>query len=253
MDMADTLIIIPTYNEAENVRQIAQATLNACPDAHILFVDDNSPDGTGNLTDQMGRQNPRIHTLHKNDKQGLGRAYIAGFKWALGKHYRFIFEMDADFSHNPAEIPNFLKTIQNCDLVLGSRYLNGIRIINWPLHRLILSKGASIYVRMLTGMPFTDPTGGFKCFRREVLESIDLDKIRSNGYSFQIEMTYTAWKLGFRVQETPIVFEDRHSGCSKMNVNIIREALGMVLRLRFRAPKRKHPAHQEQPSREITP
>jgi len=240
--MSDILVIIPTYNEAANVRLITAAVFAACPQAHILFVDDNSPDGSGRLADALGQADPRVHVLHKQDKQGLGRAYIAGFKWALERRYRYIFEMDADFSHNPAELPKFIKIAANADLILGSRYINGIRIVNWPLSRLILSKGASLYVRLLTGMPFSDPTGGYKCFRREVLEAINLDRIRSNGYSFQIEMTHTAWKLGFRIVEVPIIFEDRHSGQSKMNAAIVREALGMVLRLRFRFPQMKKPA-----------
>ena len=237
--MSDILVVIPTYNEAENVRLIAAAVLSACPQAHVLFVDDNSPDGTGRMADAMGQADPRVHVLHKQDKQGLGRAYIAGFNWALARDYRYIFEMDADFSHNPVELPKFIKAAEQADLILGSRYLNGIRIINWPLSRLILSKGASLYVRAITGMPFSDPTGGYKCFRREVLEAINLDRIRSNGYSFQIEMTHTAWKLGFRIAEVPIIFEDRRSGQSKMNSAIVREALGMVLRLRFRPPQMK--------------
>ena len=240
--MSDILVIIPTYNEAENIRLITAAVFAACPQAHILFVDDNSPDGTGRLADAMGQADPRVHVLHKQDKQGLGRAYIAGFKWALERHYRYIFEMDADFSHNPVELPKFIEAAANADLILGSRYINGIRIVNWPLNRLILSKGASLYVRLLTGMPFSDPTGGYKCFRREVLEAINLDRIRSNGYSFQIEMTHTAWKLGFRIVEVPIIFEDRRSGQSKMNAAIVREALGMVLRLRFRFQQMKNPA-----------
>ncbi len=232
--MPDILIIIPTFNEAENVREIAAAVFAAAPQAEILFVDDNSPDGTGGLVEAMRQSDPRVHLLTKEQKQGLGRAYLAGFRWALERQYAYIFEMDADFSHNPAEIPAFLKAAERADLVLGSRYLNGIRIINWPLERLILSKAASLYVRLITGLPFTDPTGGFKCFRRSVLEAIDLDRIKSNGYSFQIEMTHTAWKLGFRVVEIPIVFEDRRSGHSKMNPAIVREALGMVVRLKFR-------------------
>ena len=240
--MSDILVVIPTYNEAENIRLIAAAVFAAYPQAHILFVDDNSPDGSGHLADTMGQADPRVHVLHKQDKQGLGRAYIAGFKWALERHYRYIFEMDADFSHNPVELPKFLEAAANADLILGSRYINGIRIVNWPLNRLILSKGASLYVRLLTGMPFSDPTGGYKCFRREVLEAINLDRIRSNGYSFQIEMTHTAWKLGFRIVEVPIIFEDRRSGQSKMNAAIVREALGMVLRLRFRFQQMKNPA-----------
>lgn len=240
--MSDILVVIPTYNEAENIRLITAAVFAACPQTHILFVDDNSPDGTGRMADAMVQADPRVHVLHKQDKQGLGRAYIAGFKWALERQYRYIFEMDADFSHNPAELPKFIEAAVNADLILGSRYINGIRIVNWPLSRLILSKGASLYVRLLTGMPFSDPTGGYKCYRREVLEAINLDRIRSNGYSFQIEMTHTAWKLGFRIVEVPIIFEDRRSGQSKMNSAIIREALSMVIRLRFRFQKMTKPA-----------
>lgn len=234
--MPETLIVIPTYNEQENVRGIVSTVFTACPSADILFVDDNSPDGTGRTIDAMVEADRRIHAIHKPGKEGLGRAYIAGFKWALERDYIFIFEMDADFSHSPACIPEFLAAAQNADLVLGSRYLDGIRIINWPLSRLILSKSASLYVRAVTGMPFSDPTGGYKCYRRTVLESIGLDQIKSNGYSFQIEMTHTAWKLGFRIKEIPIVFEDRHSGHSKMNAHIVREALWMVPRLRWRVP-----------------
>jgi len=232
--MNEILIIIPTYNEHENVRGIASTVFAVCPDADILFVDDNSPDGTGKIIDDMAASDSRVHVIHKQDKQGLGRAYIAGFKWALERSYTFVFEMDADYSHDPRAIPTFISAVENADLVLGSRYLNGIRIVNWPLNRLILSKAASLYVRLITGMPFTDPTGGYKCFRRNVLEAIDLNRIKSNGYSFQIEMTHTAWKLGFRIVEIPIIFEDRRSGHSKMNSSIVREALLMVLRLRFR-------------------
>jgi dolichol-phosphate mannosyltransferase len=237
--MEKVLVIIPTYNEIENARAIAAAVFKACPDLNILFVDDNSPDGTGTAVDEMSSADKRVHVIHQQDKRGLGRAYIAGFKWALGKDYTHIFEMDADFSHNPAEIPSFLTAAKNADLVLGSRYVNGIRIINWPLSRLFLSQGAGTYVRLVTGMPFSDPTGGFKCFRREVLEAIDLERIKSNGYSFQIEMTYAAWKMGFRVVEVPIIFEDRRSGHSKMNPNIVREALWMVMQLRLRPVPRK--------------
>lgn len=240
--MSDILIIIPTYNEAENIRPIAAAIFEVLPEAHLLFVDDNSPDGTGRELDVMAKADPRVQVLHKADKQGLGRAYVAGFKWALSRSYRYIFEMDADFSHHPAELPKFIAAAQNADLVLGSRYVGGIRIINWPLNRLILSKSASLYVRVITGLPVTDPTSGYKCFRREVLEAINLERIRSNGYSFQIEMTHTAWKLGFRIVEVPIVFEERRSGQSKMNATIVREALAMVLRLRFRFQRMNNPA-----------
>lgn len=245
--MDKTLIIIPTYNERENVTLMAEALFSHAPDVHLLFVDDNSPDGTGQLIDEMRARDGRVHVLHRTQKQGLGRAYIAGFKWAIEHGYEFIFEMDCDFSHDPAAIPDFRKAAATADLCLGTRYKGGIRVINWPLSRLILSKGAAIYVRIITGMPFTDPTGGFKCFRRAVLESINLDEIRSNGYSFQIEMTHTAWRMGFRVAEVPITFNERRSGASKMSSNIVREALLMVWKVWFRggmrrsAPAKPHP------------
>ena len=240
--MNDIVIVIPTYNERENVQQIAAAALNHSPDAHILFVDDNSPDGTGRIADEMASSDTRIHVLHKERKEGLGRAYIAGFHWALERNYQYIFEMDADFSHNPADVPRLRDAAESgADLVLGSRYIGGIRVINWPLNRLILSKGASLYVRLITGMPFMDPTGGFKCFRRRVLEAIDLDAIRSNGYSFQIEMTHTAWLQGFRIQEAPITFEERREGQSKMSSGIVFEALWMVWKLAGRCRFRRSP------------
>lgn len=241
--MSNLLVIIPTYNESDNVRGIAAAVFAAAPETHLLFVDDNSPDGTGRIADEMAVADPRVHVLHRPGKNGLGRAYIAGFQWALERSYRYIMEMDADFSHNPADIPRFVQAMEQADLVLGSRYINGIRIINWPLERLILSKAASMYVRLLTRMPFSDPTGGFKCFRREVLAAINLNEIVSNGYSFQIEMTHTAWRNGFRIVEIPIIFEDRRSGRSKMHSSIIREALWMVLKLCFRRRRRKLQAH----------
>ena len=246
--MNSVLVVVPTYNEKENIRKIAPAIFLACPKADILFVDDNSPDGTGQIADELAAADSRVHVLHRQAKQGLGRAYIAGFKWALAGSYQFVFEMDADFSHNPAELPNFLKAAEDADLVLGSRYVDGIRIINWPLKRLILSKWASLYVKAITGMPFTDPTGGFKCFSRRVLEAINLDKIVSSGYSFQVEMTYTAWKLKFRIKEIPIVFEDRHSGTSKMSASIIREAVWMVMKLPLRPVKRCHSSLRSPPT-----
>jgi dolichol-phosphate mannosyltransferase len=233
--MSDTLIIIPTYNECENIRAIARAVFAAADDADLLFVDDNSPDGTGAIADEMAATDCRIKVLHRSEKNGLGRAYIAGFKWALERQYRFIFEMDADFSHNPADIPRMREAARDAGLVIGSRYINGIRVINWPLRRLFLSRGAGLYVKLITGMPFTDPTGGFKCFRRCVLEAIHLDEITSNGYSFQVEMTHTAWRIGCRIVEVPIVFEERRNGASKMSGNIIREALWMVWKLLFRS------------------
>ena len=239
--MNDTLIVIPTYNEKENVRDIARAVFSLAPTVDILFVDDNSPDGTGQIADEMHASDARINVLHRKEKQGLGRAYIAGFKWALERHYEFIFEMDCDFSHAPADIPRIRESARTADLALGTRYLGGIRVINWPLSRLILSKSAAVYVRWVTGMQFTDPTGGFKCYRRGVLETINLDKITSNGYSFQIEMTHTAWMLGFKIAEVPIVFEERRSGASKMHSSIVREALLMVWRLFFRCGLRRSP------------
>ena len=233
--MNDTLIIIPTYNERENVRAIAGAVFVSSPDVDILFVDDNSPDGTGAIADELAAGDSRVKVLHRAEKNGLGRAYIAGFKWALERHYEFICEMDADFSHNPADVPKLRAAAKEAGLVLGSRYLNGIRVINWPLSRLILSRSAGVYVKLVTRMPFTDPTGGFKCFRRCVLETIPLDKIESSGYSFQVEMTHSAWRIGCRIVEVPIVFEERRSGDSKMSRNIIFEALIMVWKLYFRA------------------
>ncbi|HMP75188.1 MAG TPA: polyprenol monophosphomannose synthase [Kiritimatiellia bacterium] len=239
--MNDYLVIIPTYNEIDNVREMALAVHQHAPWADVLFVDDNSPDGTGRLLDRMAEAEPRVHVLHREKKQGLGRAYIAGFKWALARRYEFIGEMDCDFSHNPADLVKFRDAARDADLVLGTRYKGGIRVINWPLGRLILSKGAAVYVKLISGMPFTDPTGGFKCFRRAVLETIPLDEIKSNGYSFQIEMTHHAWMSGFRVEEVPITFEERRSGASKMSGAIVKEALWMVWKLFFQGGLRRSP------------
>ena len=239
--MNKPLVIIPTYDERDNVQPIARAVLERLPEAEVLFVDDNSPDGTGAMLDGMARGNPRIHVLHREGKQGLGRAYIAGFKWALARDFAYVFEMDADFSHDPAELPNFIAAAQEADLVLGSRYIGGIRVMNWPMGRLLISTGAGRFVRFVTGLPIHDPTGGFKCFRREVLEAIELDKITSNGYSFQIEMTHTAWMRGFRIREIPITFEDRRAGYSKMSSAIAKEAFFMVLRLAARSGFRRSP------------
>lgn len=240
--MNETLVIIPTYDERENVRRIAAAIHQSSPETDVLFVDDNSPDGTGALLDEMTKTDGRVHVLHRPGKQGLGRAYISGFKWALDRPYRFVFEMDADFSHDPREIPNFLRAAGEADLVIGSRYVNGIRVMNWPLSRLLLSTTAARYVQIVTGMPFTDPTGGYKCYRREVLAGVPLDQIVSTGYSFQVEMTYNVWIRGYRIVEIPIVFEDRHQGYSKMNRGITREALQIVLRLALRHGFRRKPA-----------
>lgn len=238
--MNDALVIIPTYNEKENALAIAAAVLREAPWADVLFVDDNSPDGTGQLLDGLAAKEPRVQVLHRKGKEGLGRAYIAGFQWALERRYEFIFEMDADFSHNPADLKRLYAGAEKADLVLGTRYKDGIRVVNWPLHRLFLSKGAAIYVRIVTGMPVTDPTGGFKCYRRAVLETIPLSAIRSNGYSFQVEMTHTAWRAGFCINEIPITFEERREGASKMSGDIVREALFMVWKLVYRAGFRRN-------------
>jgi len=226
--MNQTLVIVPTYNERENLPRIAQKLLSLPVGVDMLVVDDNSPDGTGKIADELAAKHPQIHVLHRMEKNGLGRAYIAGFQWALQNNYEFIFEMDCDFSHDPDEIPNFLKTMQKADLVLGSRYMGGVRVLNWPLKRLLLSRCAGIYVWMVTGMPFTDPTGGYKCFRRRALQSLDLEAVKSNGYSFQIEMTHRLWREGFQVEEVPITFTDRVEGSSKLSQDIVVEAFWMV-------------------------
>jgi len=235
------LVIIPTYNEKENIRGIVELVLSQAANLEVLVVDDNSPDGTAAIVTEMARASPRVHLLSRAGKLGLGTAYIAGFKWGLAQGYAYLIEMDADFSHDPREIPNMLKAIQQADLVLGSRYIEGIRVVNWPLSRLILSKGASYYVRILTGLPIHDPTGGFKCFRRLVLETIKLDEVRSNGYAFQIEMTHKVWMMGFRVREIPITFTDRYAGQSKMSGHIVREALWMVWSLALNHGFRRKP------------
>ncbi len=239
--MNQTLIVVPTYNERENLPQLVQRLLSLPVPVDMLIVDGNSPDGTGKIADELAAKHSQLHVIHETEKKGLGRAYIASFKWALEKGYEFIFEMDSDFSHNPDDIPLFLEAAKNADLVLGSRYINGIRIINWPLRRLMLSKTAANYVQIITGMPFTDPTGGYKCFHRRALEAIDLDAVRSNGYSFQIEMTHKIWRKGMKIVEVPIIFTERFQGRSKMSGHIIREALVMVWRLWFQNAMRRKP------------
>ena len=228
-----SLVIIPTYNELENIPKLIPIVLAQDERIHLLIVDDNSPDGTAKFVEEEMKSNERIHILKREKKLGLGTAYIAGFKYALENEYDFVFEMDADFSHDPNELRNFLITIRENDLVLGSRYINGVRVLNWPMARLLLSFFASVYTRIITGMPIKDATGGFKCFRRNVLESIDLDKVKSNGYSFQIEMTFKAYVKGFKIKEIPIVFVDRVKGKSKMSKKIVREAVMMVWKLRL--------------------
>ena len=235
------LVIVPTYNERDNLPPLIERLMKLPVTVEVLVVDDNSPDGTGKLAADIAAKNPQIHVLHRQEKNGLGRAYIAGFKWALERDYEFIFEMDGDFSHNPDDIPSFLKAAQDADLVIGSRYRDGIRVINWPLKRLMLSMGAGQYVRTITGMPISDPTGGYKCFRRKTLQALDLDAIRSNGYSFQIEMSHKIWRQGLRIAEVPIIFTDRFIGTSKMSRKIVWEALFMVWRLLFQNGLRRWP------------
>jgi len=230
-----TLVIIPTYNELENMPRLLPEVLSKNDEINILIVDDNSPDGTATFVENEMKNNDRIHLIKRSSKQGLGTAYIAGFKYALKNNYDFIFEMDADFSHDPNEIPRFLEEIKDSDLVLGSRYKNGVNVINWPMRRLLLSWFANIYTRVITGLPVHDATGGFKCFRRKVLEAIDLNRVTSNGYAFQIEMNFKAWKKGFKVKEIPIIFVDRVKGKSKMSRKIVREAVIMVWKLRIKS------------------
>ena len=228
------VVIVPTYNERENITRIVPLILEQDERLDVLVVDDNSPDGTGGLADEMAAANPRVHVLHRAQKAGLGKAYLAGFEWALGREYQYVFEMDADFSHDPGHLREFLAAIQNADLVLGSRYRDGkVTVVNWPITRLLLSYAANIYARRVTGLKLWDGTGGFKCFRRKVLEALPLNQVKSNGYAFQIEMSFRAWKKGFRIVEIPIVFHDRTEGESKMSRNIVREAVWMVWRLRY--------------------
>jgi len=227
------LVIVPTFNEADNVGELIPRILEQDPGIETLVVDDNSRDGTGKIVDEMIKNEPRLHVLHRPRKMGLGSAYVAGFRFALERDYDFIFEMDADFSHDPDSIPAFLEAIQEADLVVGSRYLNGVTVVNWPLSRLILSYCANLYTRLITWMPLKDATGGFKCFRRTTLEQIDLAKVTSDGYGFQIEMNFKTWTKGLRLREIPILFVDRRVGISKMNRKIVWEAMWLVWKLRL--------------------
>lgn len=233
------MVVIPTYNEKQNIEALVKAILGLGRDLHLLIVDDNSPDGTGDVADKLSRNFKEVHVIHRNEKLGLGSAYRSGFKYALSIGAPLIFEMDADFSHDPVYLPNFLDKIKDYDVVVGSRYLNGVSVVNWPIRRLILSYGANVYTRLITGLRLTDCTGGFKCFRREVLEAIDLDKVRSDGYSFQIEMNYRCIEMGFSIGEIPIIFIDRHAGSSKMSKKIVREAVIIVWKLRIGSICRK--------------
>ncbi len=234
-----TLVIIPTYNEAENVSLVIDAALRQKESIDVLIVDDNSPDGTSGIVKERQKTNKRIHLLEREGKMGLGSAYVAGFKYALKNDYEYIFEMDADFSHDPNDIPRMLDEIENADLVIGSRYVKGINVVNWPMRRLLLSFMAAQYAKFITGMKINDPTGGFKCFRREVLEAVDLDDIISDGYSFQIEMNFRTWIKKFRIKELPIVFTDRRVGESKMSKKIVREAIIVVWKLKYYQLKKR--------------
>ena len=233
MEKKKILIIIPTYNELENLPKLIPEVLSKNENIDILIVDDNSPDGTADFVQDEAKKNSRIKLIKREKKMGLGTAYIDGFKFALQNNYDYIFEMDADFSHNPKMIPKFLKEIKKYDLVLGSRYKEGVNVANWPMSRLMLSMFANIYSRVITGLPVHDATGGYKCFRKEVLEAINLDGVKSNGYAFQIEMTFKAWKKGFKIKELSIIFIDRVKGKSKMSRKIVREAIVMVWKLRL--------------------
>jgi dolichol-phosphate mannosyltransferase len=227
------LVCLPTYEERENVEPVTRAILDAAPEVDVLVIDDNSPDGTGAIADAIAAREPRVHVLHRAGKEGLGKAYLAGFAWGLERGYPLLLEMDADFSHNPRYLPAMLAHARDADLVLGSRNVKGGGTLHWGLGRKLLSRGGSLYARTILGVPVRDLTGGFKCFRREVLEAIDLATVECSGYAFQIELTYRAWKRGFRVVEMPIVFEDRRVGASKMSRRIVLEAVRKVWSIRL--------------------
>ncbi len=230
------LVIVPTYNESQNIEKLLnEITGQKINGLDVLVVDDNSPDGTGELLKRFSEKHPAVQLLERSEKLGLGTAYVTGFKYALERNYDLIIEMDADFSHDPRELKNLIQATNQFDLVVGSRYVKGVNVINWPLNRLLLSMGASMYTRLITGLPLHDCTSGYKCFKRKVLESIDLDRIQSDGYSFQIEMNFKAWKKGFLLGEIPIVFLDRTAGISKMSKRIVREAIWMVWNLKLQS------------------
>ena len=231
--MEKILIIIPTYNEMDNLPRLIAEIEGLNLGIDLLVVDDNSPDGTGKWVQAQHKNKPHLHLIQREGKLGLGSAYVRGFKYAIEKQFEYVFEMDADFSHDPKYIPSFLRTIRHADLVIGSRYIKGVNVVNWPLSRLLLSYFANIYARVVTGMPVRDATGGFKCFRIDALKSLDLDTVKSDGYSFQIEVTFKLWKKKFRIQEIPIVFVDRTAGQSKMSGKIVSEALFLLIRLRL--------------------
>jgi dolichol-phosphate mannosyltransferase len=232
------LVIIPTYNESENLPNLIPAILGQGDQFEVLVVDDNSPDGTGTIADAMAAENQRVHVLHRDGKQGLGTAYVAGFKYALNEGYDVVFEMDADFSHNPDDLPRLLAAVGDADVAIGSRWVSGGGTQNWALHRILISRGGSQYAKLVLGVPMNDLTSGFKCFRAEVLASINLDSVHSNGYAFQVEVNNLCYEMGFRVVEVPILFVDRRVGHSKMSKAIIFEAMGVCLRLRLSRSRR---------------
>ena len=228
-----SIIISPTYNESKNVSTLVRTVFDRNPDIHLLIVDDSSPDGTGQIVSDLQKHHPNLHLETRKVKDGLGKAYLFGFQWALKRKYDTIIQMDADMSHHPKEIPSMIELLKNNDLVIGSRYINGISVVNWPLKRLFLSYGASVYTRVITGMPIKDATGGFKAWRASALSAIDLKGVRSSGYSFQIEMNFRTWRKGYKLVEHPIIFIDRTVGESKMSKSIMFEAVWMVWRLRI--------------------
>jgi dolichol-phosphate mannosyltransferase len=236
--MSDAIVIIPTYNETENIELIITAVFSLPVAFHVLIVDDNSPDGTAAIVEKLQSHfSERLHLLKRADKNGLGTAYIAGFKWCLARQYQYIFEMDADFSHNPSDLIRLYNTAknENIDVVIGSRYKNGVNVVNWPLNRVLLSFGASKYVKFITGMNIQDPTAGFVCYKRKVLEAINLDNVKFIGYAFQIEMKFKAYKKGFKIEEIPIIFTDRIRGKSKMSSGIISEAIFGVIMMKLKS------------------
>lgn len=235
--MNNSVVVIPTYNELTNIKKLIPILNELYPELHVLVVDDNSPDGTGNYVKDLSEKDDRIHVIRREGKMGLGTAYAEGFKYMLKKGYEFAFQMDADFSHDPKDLIRMREAIKDYDLIIGSRYIDGVNVVNWPMSRLLLSYFANVYSRIITGMKIKDGTGGFKCFRRQVLESIDLNKIKSNGYAFQIEMNFKAWKNGWKIKEIPIIFIDRVEGSSKMSKKIVYEAVWMVWKLRLRSIK----------------
>ncbi len=243
--MSDSIVIIPTYNEKENIEKIIRAVMTLPKAFDILVIDDNSPDGTANIVKRLagGDFSGRLHLVEREGKLGLGTAYIAGFRWALARSYQYIFEMDADFSHNPEDLPRLYAAcaVEGCDVAVGSRYISGMNVVDWPLGRILMSYSASLYVRLMTGIGVHDTTAGFVCYRRKVLETMELDKIRFKGYAFQIEMKYTAYKMGFKIKEVSVVFVNRKEGASKMSGGIFSEALFGVIRMRIDGFFRKYP------------